>query len=191
MHCKQYNTCTSTNQRLWSADSRAIIGRMTADIRRLSADGFLIKSHRPTVWQWSADWHPMIGRPSANIMMKKSSESRPIVGRSSGDHRPTLHRWQNPWKSADRSTKLLTWVLRQKSRRPTKKSAKIGADNVSRFSHFWLTDRRTTVGLGNVTVVILITGSTWCRLTVSTPFYTCSRDMNRTRQSQMWVLGTL
>ena len=126
MHCKQYNTCT--NQSLWSADSRAIIGRMTADIRRRSADGSLIKCHRPTVWRSSADWRPMIGRPSANIMMKKSSKNRPIVGRSSGDHRPTLHRWQNPWKSADRSTNLLTWVLRQKSRRPIKKSAKIGAD---------------------------------------------------------------
>ena len=155
MHCKQYNT----NQSLWSTDSRAIIGRMTADIRCLSADGCMINCHRPTVWRSSADWRPMIGRPSADIMMKKSSKRRPIVGRSSGDHRPTLHRWQNPWKSADRSTKLLTWVLRQKSRRPTKKSSKIGADvgrqsaDVARFSHFWLIDRRATVGLGNVTVV--------------------------------------
>ena len=124
MHCKQYNT----NHSLWSADSRAIIGRRTADIRCLSADGSLINCHRPTVWRSSADWRPMIGRHSADIMMKKSSKRRPIVGRSSGDHRPTLHRWQNPWKSADRSTKLLTWVLRQKSRRPTKKSSKIGAD---------------------------------------------------------------
>ena len=156
MHCKQYNT----NQSLWSAGSRAIIGRMTADIRCLSADGCTINCHRPTVWRSSADWRPMIGRPSADIMMKKSSKRRPIVGRSSGDHRPTLHRWQNPWKSADRLTKLLTWVLRQKSRRPTKKSSKIGADvgrqsaDVARFSHFWLADRRATVGLGNVTVVL-------------------------------------
>ena len=157
MHCKQYNTCT--NHRSWSADSRAIIGRMTADIWRLSADGFLIKCHRPTVWRSSPDWRPIIGRRSVD-MMKTSSKSRPIVGRSSGDHRPTLHRWQNPWKSADRSTKLITWVLRQKSRRPTKKSAKIGADvsrqsaDVARFSNFWLTDRRATVVLGNVTVVL-------------------------------------
>ena len=114
MHCKQYNTCTI--QRLWSADSRAIIGRMTADIRCLPADGFLIKCHRPTVWRSSADWRPMIGRPSADIIMKKSSKSRPIVGRSSGDYRPTLHRWQKPWKSADRSTKILTWVLRPKKK---------------------------------------------------------------------------
>ena len=55
--------------------------------------------------------------------------------------------------------KLLTWVLRQKSRRSTKKFAKIGADvgrqsaDVARFSNFWLTDRRATVGLVNVTVV--------------------------------------
>ena len=158
MQCTQYNTAQS----LWSADSRAIIGRMTADIRRLSADGSLIKCHRPTVCRSSADWRPMIGRPSTENMMKKSSNtsSRPNVGRSSGDHRPTLHRWQNPWKSADRSTKLLTWVLRQKSRRPTKKSTNIGAyvgrqsADVARFSLFWLTDRRATVGLGNVTVVL-------------------------------------
>ena len=114
MQCAQF----STTQSLWSADSRAIIGRVTADIQRLSADGSLIKCHRPTVCWSSADWRPMIGRPSTDIMVKKSSKSRPIVGRSSGDHRPTLHRWQNPWKSVDRSTKLLTWVLRQKSRRP-------------------------------------------------------------------------
>ena len=155
MHCKLHKT----NQSLWLADSRAIIGRMTADIRRLSADGSLIKYYRPIVWRSSADWRPMIGRPSADIMMKKSPKSRPIVGRWSGDHRPTLHRWQNPWKSVDRSTKLLTWVLRQKSCRPTKKSAKMGTDvglqsaDVARFFHFWLIDRRATVGLGNVTVV--------------------------------------
>ena len=124
---------------------RPTVGRSSADIWRLSADGFLIKCHRLTVWRSSADWRPMIGRPSADIIMEKSSKR---------------HRWLNPGKSADRSTKLLTWVLRQKSRRPTKKSAKIGADvgrqsaDVARFSHFWLTDRRATVGLGNVTVVI-------------------------------------
>ena len=142
--------------------SRAIIGRLTADIQSLSTDSSLVKCHRPTVWRSSADWRPMIGRPSADNMMKISSNNRPTVGRSSGDHRPTLRRWQNPWKSADRSTKLLTWVLRQKTRRPTKKSAKIGADvgrqsaYVARFSQFLLTDRRATVGLGNVTVVITI-----------------------------------
>ena len=75
-------------QRLWSADSRAIIGRTTVDIQRLSADGFLIKCHRPTVWRSSADWRPMIGRPSADIMMKKSSKSRPIIGRPSPDASP-------------------------------------------------------------------------------------------------------
>ena len=80
MHCTQYNT----KQSLWSADSRAIIGRMAADIRCLSADGSSIKCHRPTVWRSSADWRPMIGRPSADIMMKLSLKSRPIVGRSSG-----------------------------------------------------------------------------------------------------------
>ena len=84
MHCKQYNTIQS----LWSADSRAIIGRMTADIRRLSADGSLIKCHRPTVWRSSADWRPMIGRPSADFMMEKSSKCRPIIGRPSPDASP-------------------------------------------------------------------------------------------------------
>ena len=143
MHCKQYNT----NQSLWSADSRAII-------RCLSAVSSLINCHQPTVWRSSADWRPMIGRPSADIMMKKSSKRRPVVVRSSGDHHPMLHRWHNPWKSADPSTKLLTWVLWQKSRRPTKKSSKISAD-VAWFSHFWLTDRQTTVTLGNVTVVLM------------------------------------
>ena len=88
LHCKQYNT----NQSLWSADSRAVIGRMTADIRCLSADGSLINCHRPTVWRSSADWRPMIGRPSADIMMKKifktSADCRPIIGRPSPDASP-------------------------------------------------------------------------------------------------------
>ena len=143
-----------------------MIGRQSGDhrpsdgrYRRLSADDSLIKPHRPIVWRSSADWRPMIGRPSADIMMYFFSKRRPTVGRSSGDHRPTLHRWQNPWKSADRSTKLLTWVLRQKSYRPTKNSAKIGADvgrqsaDVARFSKILLENRRPTVGFGNVTVV--------------------------------------
>ena len=143
---KKYNT----NHILWSADIRAIIGRMTADIRLLSTDGFLIKCHRPTVWRSSADWRPMIGRPSADIMVLMSSKPRPTVGRSLGDHRPKLRRWQNPWKSADRSTKLLTLVLRQKNRRPTKKSSKIGAD-VARFYEILLIGRRPTISLGNVT----------------------------------------
>ena len=57
--------------------------------------------------------------------------------------------------------KLLTWMFRQKSRRPTKKSAKIGADvgrqsvDVANFLIFFLADSRPTVGLGNVTVVLL------------------------------------
>ena len=38
--CKQYQT----GQSLGSADSQAVIGRMSADIRRLSVDGYLMKS---------------------------------------------------------------------------------------------------------------------------------------------------
>ena len=127
---------------------------------------------RPTVGRSSAEWRPIFGvclptvlwynvinRPSGDqrpIDSRWSGDRRPIswckflqkVGRSSGDHRPTPRRWQNSLKSADRSTKLLTCVLRQRSRRPTKKSANIGADvgrqsaQVARFSHFSLTDRR-------------------------------------------------
>ena len=53
-------------------------------------------------------------------------------------------------------------MLRQKSHRPTKNSAKIGADvgrqsaDVARFSKILLADRRPTVGLGNVTVVLKV-----------------------------------
>ena len=104
-----------------------------------------------------ADWQPIIGRPAANIMII-SSKSRPNVDHhpklhrwqeqdKSSDYRPMLHRWQKPWTSVDRSTKLLTRVIRKKKCRPTKKSVKIG-----RLSIFWLTDRRPTVCIGNVTV---------------------------------------
>ena len=126
--------CRRFCDKMSSTDRLAIVSRLTPDDRATVG-----RYHDEKIFKMSAD-----------------------VGRSSGDHRPTLHRWQNPWKSADRSTKLLTWVLRQKSRRPTKKFAKIGADvgrqsaDVARFSNFWLTDRRATVGLGNVTVVLLV-----------------------------------
>ena len=65
-------------------------------------------------WRSSADWRPMIGRPSADIMMLISSKRRPTVGRSSSDHRPTLYRWQNPWKSADRSKNFTLGCLYKK-----------------------------------------------------------------------------
>ena len=56
--------CRRFFDKLSSTDRLAIVGRLTPDDRR----------------------------PSADIMMKKSSKRRPIVGRSSVDHRPTLHR---------------------------------------------------------------------------------------------------
>ena len=60
-----------------------MIGRQSGDHR--PNDGRYPASHRPTVWQSSADWHPMIGRPVADNMMKMSSKRRPTVGRSSPD----------------------------------------------------------------------------------------------------------
>ena len=139
-----------------SGDYRPYDGRYTVSVCRRFFDKLSSTDRLAIVGRWSGDLRSI-------SWWKKSSKRRPIVGRSSGDNRRTLHRWQNPWKSADRSTKLLTWVLRQKSRRPTKNSSKNGADvdrqsaDVARFSHFSLTDRRATVGLGNVTVVLLVT----------------------------------
>ena len=111
-----------------SGDHRPNGGRYPASVCRRFYD----KCHRPTVWRSSVDWRPMVGRPSANIMVLISLKCRPTVSRSSGDHRPTLHRWQNQWKSGDRSTKLLTLVLRQKVVRRLKnqpKSVPTSADN--------------------------------------------------------------
>ena len=102
---------------------RPAVGRSSADILLLSADGSLIKCHRPTVWRSSADWRPMIGRPSVDIMMKKSLKSRPIVGRWLGDHRPTPHRWQNTWKIGGSVNE--TFNLGASTKKSTKKSAKI------------------------------------------------------------------
>ena len=116
---KHYNT----NRSLWSTDSRAIIGRIMADIWRLSADGSSLKSHLPTVWLSSADWRPMTGRPSADIMMTKSSKSRPIIGRPS----PDVSAMAKPLKIGGSVNETFNF-FRQKSHRPTKKSAKIGAD---------------------------------------------------------------
>ena len=104
---------------------------------------------RPIDARWSGDLWP--------ISLWKFLQN---VGRSSSDHRPTLHRWQNQWKSAVRSTKLLTWVLRQKSRQPTKnkpKSVQTPAD-VTRFSQIC----SPTVGLGNVTVVLFLNITSLC-----------------------------
>ena len=115
MQCTQYNT----NQSLWSADSRAIIGRMTADIRHLSADGSLVKCHRPPVWR------PMISRPSTDIMMKKIFKSRPIIGRPLPARRFTDDKTPENQRIGQRNFNL---AASTKSRRPTKKSLKICAD---------------------------------------------------------------
>ena len=125
-----------------SCDQRPNDGRY----RRQSADVSLIKAHRPTFWRSSADWRPMIGRPSADIMMHFFFKTSTDCRRSSGNHRPKLHRWQIQWKSADWSTKLLTWLLQpnKKTRRPTTNSAKIGSD--ARFSKILLATRRPNVG---------------------------------------------
>ena len=144
MQCTQYNT----TQNLWSADSRAIIGRMTADIQRLSADSSLIKCHRPTVCRSSADWRPTIGRPSSDIMMKnlqKSADCRPIIGRQSPDASPMTKPLKiggsvNETFNLGASTKKV--VGRPKNLR---KSVPTSAD----FPIFG----SPTVGLGNVTVV--------------------------------------
>ena len=48
-----------------SGDHRPNDGRYM----RLSADDSLINVNRPTVWRSSADGRPMIGRPTADIMM--------------------------------------------------------------------------------------------------------------------------
>ena len=126
------DTCIVNNITQSKVYDRPTVGRSSAEWRPISG-----------VWLPTVLWYNVIDRPSGHrrpidarwsgdrrpiSWWKKSLKCRPIVGRSSGDHRPTLHRWQNPWKSADRSMKLLTWVLRQKSRRSTKKFAKIGAD---------------------------------------------------------------
>ena len=52
-------------------------------------------------------------------------QNRPTICRSSDDHRPTLCRWEKSWKKVDRSTKLLTCLLRQRNGRPTKTSSQI------------------------------------------------------------------
>ena len=84
MHWKQYNT----NQTLWSTDSRAIIGRTTADIRRLSADGSLIKYNRPTYGRLTPDDRATFGRYHGEIIFKKSADCLPIMGRPSPNASP-------------------------------------------------------------------------------------------------------
>ena len=101
----------------------------------------------------------MIRRPSADIMMKKSSKRRPIIGRPSPDASPmtkplkiggsvneTFNLGASTKKSSADQKICHNWCRR----RPT-----IGRRHP--IFPFLLTDRRATVGLANVTVVYLKT----------------------------------
>ena len=153
MHCKQYDD-----------KLQFMIGRQSGDYRPISV---CLSAYGSLITLSSTDRLAIVGRltPDDRATFVRYHEWKNLqnvgrlFGRSSGDDCPTLHRWQNPWKSVDRSTKGWTWVLRQKSRRPTKKSfqnrcRRLPTIGLHRpITHFWLTDRQTTVGLGNVTVV--------------------------------------
>ena len=95
MQCNQY----VKNQSLWTSDSRMIIGRITADISRMPVDSFFNVIDLP-----SCDL-----RPIDTHMLWISWRTRTTNCRST--HQPTLHRWHNPWESADPSTKIITWLL--------------------------------------------------------------------------------
>ena len=123
---------------------------------------------RPTVERPSADWRQIsasvcrrffdktsptdrlaiVDRYHDVNFFKTSANYRPIIGWPSPDASPMT----KPIKIGGSVNEIFILVLRKKSRRPTKNSAKIGAD-VGRFSKILLADRRPTVGLGNVTVV--------------------------------------
>ena len=144
--CIVKNIQCNTNKALSSADSRANIGRMTADIRRLSADSSLIKCHRPTVWRSSADWRP----PSADIMMKKNF-NKTADCRPSPDASPTT----KPMKIGGWVNEPFNLGVLTKNRRPTKnfqKSVPTSTDNWPTSPDFPIFGP-PTVGLGNVTAV--------------------------------------
>ena len=139
-----------------SGDHRPNDGRYPASVCRRFFDKMSPTDNQAINGRLTPDDRAIVCRFHDVNFFKKSADCRPIIGQPSPDASPMT---KTPEKSVDRSTKLLIWVLRQKSCRPTKKSAKIGADvdrqsgDVARFSHFSLTDRRATVDLGNVTVV--------------------------------------
>ena len=141
-----------------SGDHRPTDGQYLVSVYRRPFDNMSLTDRLAIVGRLTPDGRATFGRYHDENFLK----SRPIVGQSPGDHRPTLHRWQNSWKPADRSRKLLTWLLRQK---------KLSADqivsqnrcryrrqsaDVARFSQFSLTDRRATFGFGNVTVALQV-----------------------------------
>ena len=69
-------------------------------------------------------------RPVSNCsFLSKSADCLSIIGRPSPDALPM----RKSRKKEDRSTKLLTWLFRQRNRRPTKASSKIGG-NIGRQS---------------------------------------------------------
>ena len=115
-----------------SPDPLAIVGRLTPDDRAT------------------------FGRYHDEKIFKKSADCRSVNGRPSPDASPMT----KPLKIGGSVNKTFNLGASTKSRRPTKKSTKIGADvgrqsaDVARFSHFLLTDRRETVSLGNVSVVL-------------------------------------
>ena len=139
-----------------SGDYRPYDGRYPVSVCRRFFDKLSSTDRLVIVDRFTPDDRATIGR----YMMKKSSKRRPIVGRSSGDHRPDASPMTKPLKIVGSVNETFNLGA------PTKKVvgrpkffSKIGADvgrqsaDVARFSHYWLTDRRATVGLGNVTVV--------------------------------------
>ena len=85
MHCKQYNT----NERLWSADSRAIIGRYPASVCRRFFDNMSSTDRRAINSRLTPDDRATVGRFYDVNFFKKSADCRPIIGRPSPDASPT------------------------------------------------------------------------------------------------------
>ena len=79
-----------------------------------------------------------------------STDRLAIVGRSTADDRATFGLYYDE-RISKKSTDCRPIIGRPlPDAAPMTKPCK----NVARFSHFWLTDPRATVGLGNVTVVL-------------------------------------
>ena len=123
------SVCRRFFDKLSSTDRLAIVGRLTPD-DRATFGRYLDEK----IFKTSADCRPIIGRPSPDA----SPITKPLkIGGS-------VNEIFNLGASTKKSSADQKIFQNRCRRRPT----------IARFSHFWLTDRRATVGLGNVTVVL-------------------------------------
>ena len=140
-----------------SGDHRPNDGRYPTSVCRRFFDKMSSTDRLPIVGRLTPDDRATFGRYHDEKIFKKSADYRPIIGQPSPDASPIT----KPLKIGGSVNETFNLGASTKKLSADQKICKNGTDvgrqsaDVARFSHFWFTNRRATVGLGNVTVVLV------------------------------------